>query len=213
MNVHIYDDLFIKLALAVVLGGAVGLERELRSKSAGFRTIILICLGSTLFTIFSQKIGGLGNPDRIASNVVTGIGFLGAGVIFRSNTKVNGITTAASIWLSAALGMGIGCQMYLASVAGCVLVITILFLFSFMDRFLDRLTQVRDYKITYPYEENQQHKYEKLIDQYGLTILSRSQSKTGNIITGEWTVKGNETNHHDFIEFILLDNGISEFDF
>jgi putative Mg2+ transporter-C (MgtC) family protein len=210
---YIYQELFTKLGLAVVIGGAVGMERELRSKSAGFRTIILICLGSTMFTIFSQLIGGTGNPDRIASNIVTGIGFLGAGVIFRSSTRVNGITTAASIWLSAALGMGIGCGYYSASVAGCVLVITILFLFSSIDGILDKLNQVREYKITYPYEENQQHKYEKMITEFGLTIQDRYQSKSGNIITGEWTVKGNEKKHHAFIECILADNSVTEFDF
>ena len=210
---HAYNDLFIKLALSVILGGAVGIERELRSKSAGFRTLILICLGSTLFTIFSQFIGLQGNPDRIASNIVTGIGFLGAGVIFKSNTRVNGITTAASIWLSAALGMGIGCGYYVASLSGCILVLTILFVFSFMDRFLDRLNQVRDYKITFPYEENQQHKYENLITEYGLSIEERSQSKTGNIITGAWVVKGNEKKHLAFISHILKDNAVTEFDF
>ena len=213
LAMHAYNDLFIKLGLALLLGGAVGVERELRSKSAGFRTIILICLGSTLFTIFSVIIGMPGNPDRIASNIVTGIGFLGAGVIFRSNTKVNGITTAASIWLSAALGMGIGCGYYMASVSGCVLVIIVLFLFSSMDRFLDKLNQVREYKITFPYENNQQHKYENLITEYGLRILDRSQSKTGNIITGEWTVKGREGKHMEFIEKILSDNTVTEFDF
>src|ERR1700759_2252818 len=103
------SDIVIKLALAVIVGGLIGAEREYRSKSAGFRTLTLICLGATIFTIFSQYIGGLGNPDRIASNIVTGIGFVGAGVIFKgdSTSKVNGITTAAMIWVTAALGMAI----------------------------------------------------------------------------------------------------------
>ena len=206
-------DLIIKLSLAIVIGGIIGLERELRSKSAGFRTITLICLGATLFTIFSKLIGYPNSPDRIASNVVVGIGFLGAGVIFRSNNRVNGITTAASIWLSAALGVGIGCGYYAASVLGCVLVVAVLFLFSFFDRALDKVSQLREYKITFPYEENQQHKYEDLIKQFGLTIHYRSQSKTGNIITGSWVVRGSEAKHHDFIEFILRDTTVTEFDF
>src|ERR1017187_9138840 len=154
--------LIFKLALAVLIGGAIGIERELRSKSAGFRTLILICLGATLFTIFSQIIGYPNSPDRSASNVVVGIGFIGAGIIFRTNNRVNGITTAASIWLSAALGIGIGCGYYAASVLGGLMVIAILFLFSFFDDFLDKLSQVREYKISYPYEENH-HKYEKTI--------------------------------------------------
>ena len=212
-GIHAYNDLFIKLALAMVLGGAVGIERELRSKSAGFRTLLLICLGSTLFTIFSQILGDPGNRDRVASNIVTGIGFLGAGVIFRSNSRVNGITTAASIWLSAALGMGIGCGFYVASIVGGILVVTILVVFSSLDRLIDKLNQVREYKIAYPYEECQQHKYEDLFAEYGLAIQSRAQSKTGKNITGSWTVKGNEKKHHAFIEDILHDNTVTEFDF
>jgi putative Mg2+ transporter-C (MgtC) family protein len=210
-----YDhELVLKLLLAVLLGGVVGAERELRSSAAGFRTIILICLGATLYTIFSAYLGAKSSPDRIASNVVVGIGFLGAGVISRSpNSSVHGITTAASIWLAAAIGVGIGCGYYLASIIGCALVISVLFLFSFMDNFLDRLNQVRAYKISYPYEENEQHKYEELMRQYGLEIKSRSQNKSGNIITGEWVVKGTERNHHAFIENILKDNHVTEFGF
>jgi putative Mg2+ transporter-C (MgtC) family protein len=207
------NELVFKMMLAIAVGGAIGVERELRSKSAGFRTLILICLGATLFTIFSIFIGGTGNPDRIASNVVTGIGFLGAGIIFRDNNRVNGITTAASIWVSAALGVGIGCGYYRASVIACIIVIAILVLFSFFDRFLDRLSQVREYKIAYPYETNQQHKYENLMEQYGLSIKSRTQSKLGNTITGLWVVKGNEKNHHAFIECILQDAEVSAFNF
>src|ERR1700744_1708962 len=99
-----------KLVLAVVIGGALGAEREYRSKSAGFRTMTLICLGATLFTIVSELIGAKGAPERIAPNVVVGIGFVGAGVIFKgdSHSKASGVTTAAMIWVTAALGMGIG---------------------------------------------------------------------------------------------------------
>ncbi len=116
MNHFLPSDIVIKLALAVLIGGMIGAEREYRSKSAGFRTLTLICLGSTIFTIFSQIIGagaapGSGNPDRIASNIVTGIGFVGAGVIFKGDgtgSKVSGITTAAMIWVTAGLGIAIG---------------------------------------------------------------------------------------------------------
>jgi putative Mg2+ transporter-C (MgtC) family protein len=145
--------------------------------------------------------------------VVTGIGFLGAGIIFRTNNRVNGITTAASIWLSAALGVGIGGGYYMVSIMGGFLVVSILFVFSFFDSFLDKMSQVREYKIVYPYEENQQHKYEKAIEKYGLAIKSRTQSKTGNMITGIWTAKGNEVKHHQFIEYILQDEQVADFSF
>jgi putative Mg2+ transporter-C (MgtC) family protein len=206
-------SLIAKMILAVVLGGAIGIERELRSKSAGFRTLTLVCLGATLFTVFSLYIGRGTTPDRIASNVVVGIGFMGAGVIFRSNSRVNGITTAASMWLCSALGIGIGCGQFFAATIGCLLIVGILFLFSFVDKFLDSLNQVREYKIEYPYEENHQHKFEEFMAQYGLNIKSRSQTKIGNMITGEWVTTGSEKKHHAFIDFILKDHTVAEFSF
>ena len=206
-------DLLVKLIISIAVGGMIGLERELRSKSAGFRTMILICLGATLFTIFSKIIGAPGSPDRIASNVVVGVGFLGAGVIFRGETRISGITTAATIWLTAALGIGIGIGYYALSIAGCVLVLVVLFIFSGMDRIIDTINQVREYKIVFPYEANQQHKYEDMIKGFGLTIKARSQSKAGNMIKGTWTVKGMERKHHAFIERVLADNTVAEFNF
>jgi len=86
----------LQLLMVVLVGGIIGAEREYHSKSAGFRTMILICLGSFLFTIFSIHITN-GTPDRIASNIVTGIGFIGAGVIFKSDNRINGITTAGKV--------------------------------------------------------------------------------------------------------------------
>ena len=105
------DELIKQLALVLLVGGLIGAEREFYNKSAGFRTMILICLGSYLFTVFSISISGSTN-DRIASNIVTGIGFIGAGVIYKDENRINGITTAAIIWATAALGMGIGAGKY-----------------------------------------------------------------------------------------------------
>src|SRR3982750_3150508 len=106
------EELIFRFLLVIAIGGIIGAEREYRSKSAGFRTMILICLGSFLFTSFSRFMSDA-SPDRIASNIVTGIGFLGAGVIFKSDNRVNGITTAATIWAVAALGMDIADGLYL----------------------------------------------------------------------------------------------------
>jgi len=102
-------DLLWSLVMAVLLGGAIGLERELRGKAAGLRTNILICLGSTLFTHLSIHLaGGSGDPGRIAAQVVTGIGFLGAGTILHTRGAIAGLTSAATIWLVAAIGVAIG---------------------------------------------------------------------------------------------------------
>jgi putative Mg2+ transporter-C (MgtC) family protein len=119
------DELAIvgRLAFAAVLGALIGLERELRGYPAGIRTMALITMGAVLFTDVSQILGG---DDRVAAGIVTGIGFLGAGVIFREGYTVRGITTAATIWASAAIGMAIGRELYLVAGLGAVLVFIVL---------------------------------------------------------------------------------------
>lgn len=110
-------DLY-KALLALLAGAILGLERELKDKAAGLKTITIICLGSALFTIISQKVGGqYTDSARIASYIVSGIGFLGAGVIFKDGVNVEGLTTASVIWLAAAVGMAIGFgEVYLAAI-------------------------------------------------------------------------------------------------
>jgi putative Mg2+ transporter-C (MgtC) family protein len=119
------DELEIvgRLALAAFLGGVIGLERELRGYPAGIRTLALVTMGSLLFTDVSQLLGG---DDRVAAGIVTGIGFLGAGVIFREGYTVRGITTAATIWAAAAIGMALGRQLYIVATAGTVIVFVVL---------------------------------------------------------------------------------------
>ncbi len=112
-----------RLAFAAALGAFIGLERELRGYPAGVRTVALVALGSALFTDVSQL---MGEQDRVAAGIVTGIGFLGAGVIFREGYTVRGITTAATIWSAAAIGMAIGRELYLVAGLGAVLVFILL---------------------------------------------------------------------------------------
>jgi putative Mg2+ transporter-C (MgtC) family protein len=112
-----------RLALAAALGAFIGLERELRGYPAGVRTVALVALGAALFTDVSQLLGG---EDRVAAGIVTGIGFLGAGVIFREGYTVRGITTAAALWSAAAIGMAAGRELYLVAGLGAVLVFILL---------------------------------------------------------------------------------------
>ena len=108
-----WNDL-LKAILSLCAGFVLGFEREWENKSAGFKTISIICLGSTLFSLLSFKLGAGESEDatRIASYVISGIGFLGAGVIFKDGVNVNGLTTASIIWMSAAIGMAIGFGVY-----------------------------------------------------------------------------------------------------
>ncbi len=125
MDISTNDELEIvaRLVLAAAVGGFVGLERELRGYPAGIRTLALVAIGATLFTEISQLLGG---NDRVAAQIVTGIGFIGAGLIFREGYSVRGITTAATIWAVAAMGMAIGVQLYIVAIAGAVLLFLVL---------------------------------------------------------------------------------------
>jgi putative Mg2+ transporter-C (MgtC) family protein len=121
---HLLPQFLLKGAFAVLCGGIIGIEREQRGKAAGFRTNILICLGATLYMLTGILVIGSGpgaDPTRIAAQVVTGIGFLGAGTIVHSRGSVTGLTTAASIWVVAAIGLLIG-----AGFPGLALVTTLL---------------------------------------------------------------------------------------
>ena len=208
-------EIVLRLALAVVVGGIIGAEREYRSKSAGFRTLTLICLGASMFTILSQLIGAEHAPERIASNVVVGIGFVGAGVIFRSDhNKVNGITTAAMIWVTAALGMGIGAGYKLLAFIACLLVVIVILLFSTLEGWIDRVNQIRNYKIVCTFENDTLHRYEELFRTHHLSFKRSRQSKTSaDVITGEWIVQGAEQNHRHCIHEILRDTSVKAFEF
>jgi putative Mg2+ transporter-C (MgtC) family protein len=146
MDLSIYFEEAAQVLFAFVIGAIIGLEREFRSKPAGFRTMILICVGSCLYTILSKE-AAFGSTDRIASNIVTGIGFIGAGVIFKEGISVNGLTTAALIWITAALGMAIGYHNYTIAIVVSAIVVVVLFILEPVQRFIERFHKVKDYRI------------------------------------------------------------------
>ena len=210
---HLPPDILLKLFLSIVIGGLIGAERQYRSKSAGFRTLTLICLGSALFTILSQLIGAGGNPDRIASNIITGIGFVGAGVIFKGDFGVNGITTAAMIWVTAALGMGIGAGYEWVSVIGCALVLLMLYIFGVAENWIDRINQMRNYRIETDFKEETMSKFEKCFHAHHLKFKRGREVKTADTISGEWFVRGSQKNHLAFINEMLRDPEIRRFEY
>ena len=120
-----YIDLTIRLSLALLLGGAIGIEREYRAKEAGFRTHFLVALGSALFCVVSQYGFGfdLKDSSRVAAQVVSGIGFLGAGTIIFQKNVVRGLTTAAGLWVTAAIGLACGTGMYVAAIITTAMVL------------------------------------------------------------------------------------------
>ena len=201
----------IKVGMSVLIGGLIGAEREFQDKAAGFRTIILITVGSTLFTIFSMSMDPGFTRTRIAANIVTGIGFLGAGAIVREHGRIGGLTTAATIWLSAALGMGIGAgELIFVSVSTAVVLI-VLFLFPYIEQVIDQSREARSYKIVIA--STNLKGTEKIKQAFGacsLKILSHHQTKTEDAIVGTWKVIGTPRNHEKFVDDLVKDKNIKE---
>ena len=129
-------DLAAKLLIAVLIGGGVGLERELKGKPAGLRTNILICVGSALLMDLSMSLTAThgGDPGRIAAQVVTGIGFLGAGTILHTRGQITGLTSAATIWVVAALGLTIGAGYFVEAAGSSLTVILVLVGLGWFER-------------------------------------------------------------------------------
>lgn len=118
------ENIITKIILAMILGGVIGLERQYNDKPAGYATNSIICVGATLFTILSLYMGEHGgDPGRIAAQIVSGVGFLGAGAILREGNKISGLTTAAGVWLVAAIGMCVGYGQYLLASSACTAVL------------------------------------------------------------------------------------------
>ncbi|CAM9120907.1 MULTISPECIES: MgtC/SapB family protein [Acinetobacter] len=207
MNNDIYH-----LLMALAIGAIIGAEREYRSKSAGLRTMIMVSLASCLFTILSIKIG-VENPDRLAANILTGLGFLGAGVIFKDDNRISGITTATTIWMVAALGMAAGAGYeYLAFIGTILVLIVLIFLVYFQDK-IEAIHQSRNYRILCDYQQETLDKYEELFKQYNMKVLRGVQNKTEKQIIGRWVVIGSAQNHKKLTHYLLLDPNIKELSF
>jgi len=126
----------IRLFAASILGAVIGLEREYKRRSAGVRTNLLISLGAAFFTLLSVVLAGENTPDksRVASNIVQGIGFLGAGLILHNRSRISGLTSAASVWVVASIGMACGAGLYAAAVVATLIVVIALELVGFLER-------------------------------------------------------------------------------
>ncbi len=206
-------DVISKLLSAVIIGGIIGAEREYHNKSAGLRTLMLICLGSTLFTMFSMEIGKDTSPDRIAGGIVAGIGFVGAGVIFMGGTGINGVTTAATIWVTAALGMGVGAGHQYASLIGCIILVGILQAFTIIEAWMDRVNCSHTYKITCTYHDKVFEQYEALMKQHRLKYFRGPQCRDNQTVSSTWEVEGAKKAHDAFIHQVLADETVQKFEF
>ena len=180
----------VKIALAVLCGGLLGLERQYKNKTAGFRTIILICLGSAIFTMIAQRSGQVANI-----NIVTGVGFIGAGVIFKDSISVSGLTTAAVIWISAAIGMAVGSGNYMLSIISTVLTLTVLLMFNLLERYIDKVHRDKLFVIVFNSNElADMHAVEEIIKFYDLKSRPVQITKKDGCLQAAVLVTGHRNN-------------------
>ncbi len=170
----------LKMLLSLVLGFAIGFERKMRYKEAGIRTHTIVCVGSCLYMIISMFITlkfNTGDPGRIAAQIVSGIGFIGAGMIFNHKQVVHGLTTAAGIWATAAIGMAIGSGMWLVSIIASAIIILVQFIMHlpfkvFHSRYHSRLNII--------FRCNDGTEKEKVKELFGVNRFTRINAKKDN---------------------------------
>ncbi len=201
----------IKLLVSLLLGAVLGAEREYKSRNIGFRTIILITLGSTFFTILSLVIAGSGDPSRVASNIVTGIGFLGAGAIFRDGISVRGVTTASVIWISAAIGMACGLGLYEFATMVTFTVLLVLLGFAGVQSFIDRYNKEIVYTIVIANDEQTRNLVEEKIRSFRLKFYWINCSKINNELHVVYEINGSENNHEALIRYLSSSEAVKSF--
>lgn len=174
-------ELLVQLLLSVVLGGAVGIEREFRGKPAGLRTNILICVGATLFTVLSYRLSSnRGDPGRVAAQILTGVGFIGAGTIMHMRGAVTGLTSAATIWVVAAVGMAVGSGAYVEALGATLLIMLVLAGLAPLEGFLARQAALSHVVIHAQPGKSTVNDIEALVARTGLDVV-RTQSRVENV--------------------------------
>jgi len=204
------NEILLKILVSIAIGGVIGMERQFRDKAAGFRTIILITFGTTLFTIFSMQFKG-SDPARVSAGIVTGIGFLGAGVIFRNRWQVSGLTTAATIWLSAALGIGVGMGEFFWTLISAGIVLAVLWLFPILERLMGNQKEMMLYTIITKSDRDLFEKYIKLFQQNKLYISSKIRTRNETSMTITIKCFGSIKRHDNMSEALFNDNEIIEY--
>ena len=200
-----------RLLLACLLGGLVGLERELNRKSAGVRTNLLICMGAAFFTLLSGVLAGDGSPNRgqVASNIVQGIGFLGAGLILHNRSRVSGLASAASVWAVASIGMACGAGLYMAAAVATLIVIVAM---EFVG-ILEHQVNLKAYSVTYEARGDDQllilQSILEAMDKAGKRLSDVETSAIGDLQRVSFPLNATNRQHQRICGFLRGKPGIS----
>ncbi|MGH7701365.1 MAG: MgtC/SapB family protein [Gemmatimonadales bacterium] len=197
-------DLMLQLGLATLLGGAIGLERELSGKPAGLRTNILICMGSVIFTQLSMTIGGpAADPTRVAAQIVTGVGFIGAGTILHARGTVVGLTSAATIWVVAAIGVALGAGYYFEALGSAILVLAVLKGLGWAEGFVERQATTSRITIHARPDPAAAQDLDALIQRAGLAIVRQASRRESVDLVLEYELRGPKRLHDQVMVALL----------
>jgi putative Mg2+ transporter-C (MgtC) family protein len=206
-------EILLKILLSAILGGIIGLEREISHKGAGLRTNILIAIGSTLLTILSFKFAILGknvDPSRIAAQIVTGIGFLGAGAIIQARFSIHGLTTAASIWTVSAIGISVGSGYYLISFLITIFVIIILTFFKYISKIIEKQKNMFVYIIKSEDRASIFIEIKKVITELGINYINADFYKYKGEIEIEILFSSSQNKNEKFLDKVLQLKGVNK---
>ncbi len=206
------DEYLLRLGLAMLAGAAIGAEREFRNKAAGFRTMILISTSAAMFSLVGSEVSAINgtDPSRISAQVVSGIGFLGAGVIIKDGFSVSGLTSAATIWASAAVGMTLGFGYFETGMVSAGGILTVLWVLPYLEHGIDALNETRTYTVTFESGHVQRDHMLAVLADSGLKTLRKHEGKSGLHWTLTATLAGRHERHECLVRALLDDADVIE---
>lgn len=202
----------LKVVVSCLTGALLGMEREFHHKAAGMRTLTLICVGSTLFTILSVELGMPGSPDRVASNILTGVGFIGAGVIFKGSYSIDGITTAATIWIAAALGIAVGMSHYVLVGIALILVLMILQGLKAIERKISKVREKKMVCISYDMDKNPDLDIAAIFKRFHLIHKHMMVSRHEKMVEKRFEIKGSPEHIKEMSHYLQNNPDICQFE-
>lgn len=194
----LFTKTMARLLLSAVLGGLIGLEREFKHRPAGLRTNLFICFGAAMFTILSEELAGSfsGDHTRIAAQIIPGIGFIGAGSILHAKQGVTGLTTAATLFVVASVGMACGGGLYLEAIFATLLILLALLALGWMERWMNLKPQFMNYTmVSAKPSEEIVAEVNKVLDDLGLTLSGIKLGRSGEKQRLTWTIDGTRIEH------------------
>ena len=193
----------LRLVVAAILGGIIGIDRELKHRPAGIRTNMFMCMGSCLFTVLSSALSVGGDHTRIAAQIITGIGFIGAGSILHERKNlVVGLTTAATLFVVAAVGMAVGGGLYLTAVFATVIALVALFVIGRMERQFNLKTMISVYEVSGPSAEEVSLEVNRVLEPKHAMVRNVQVARTSSHVRVQFELEGTRRRQHEYLDLL-----------